>query len=275
VIKPYPRNLYTDQDITELARKISDSKKYKNIYEKTVRRIVEQCLGKYGKKQAEKKARTVLHQIWGAYYSNRADFAHLLTRFKNNTENWADIKDSILDILSAQSSTQERIPILDSFYREIFSVTGYPSSIIDHACGLNPLTIYWMNLHQGTKYYAFDIDKGQTDFLRSVFELLDMKVIVEINNGDILTDEFCYADVVFMLKLLPPLEQQSKGSGITVMRQQQCRYMVISFPVRSLSGNEKGMAQFYSDWFENLIKNEQWQCTKILFETELVFAVRK
>jgi len=164
--------------------------------------------------------------------------------------------------------------LLGFFYEHIFSVTGYPDSIIDHACGLNPLTIPWMNLPESTEYCAYDIDVCQIRFLNSVFNILGLPQGINIGSGDVILDRFGYSDIVFMLKLLPPLEHQSKGSSLKIMQNQECRKMVISFPVKSLSGNEKGMAEFYSGWFINLIK-DKWKYKRLDFDTELVFIVEK
>ena len=267
--------MYNDQNVTEIVQKILSSKKYKSIYDKTVERVVKQCLEKYEKKHSEKKARNILHQIWSAYYDQKPDYKNILDKFMSNVNNGGDAKQEILKLISIQSSTSERIPILDDFYGKIFSVIGCPSSIIEHACGFNPLTTLWMNLPENMKYQAFDIENDLIDFLKSVIDFLNLSDRIEIRQGDVLIDEFDYADVVFMLKFLPVIEQQQKGSSLDVMRKQKCRYMVVSFPVKSLSGIEKGMSDFYSNWFKNLIKDEDWQYDEILYNTELVFVVQK
>ena len=267
--------MYTDQDVTEIAQKITSSKKYKSIYNKTVEHTVRRCLERYDKKQVEQRTRNILHQIWSAYYGHKPDFRHLLDTFMSNANNEAGIRQEMLKLISVQSSTRERIPILDEFYDKIFSITGRPSSIIDHACGLNPLTMLWMNLPGNVKYRAFDIEKDLIGFLKSVIDFLGLTDKMDIRLGDVLIDEFDYADVVFMLKLLPVIEQQQKGSSLEAMRKQRCKHLVVSFPVKSLSGAEKGMSEFYSNWFRSLIKDENWRYNEILFNTELVFVVQK
>jgi 16S rRNA (guanine(1405)-N(7))-methyltransferase len=181
----------------------------------------------------------------------------------------------LLETSITKGTTRERLAILDDFYGKIFDITGNPDSIIDHACGLNPLSVLWMGLPDNTKYYAFDIESNLVEFLVSVIGYLGLHDKMEAQMGDILVDEFNYADVVFMLKFLPVIEQQEKGSSLKVMKKQKCRYLVVSFPVKSLSGVEKGMASFYSNWFRNLIKEENWQYNEILFDSELVFVVQK
>ena len=256
----------------EIIQKISQSKKYKALYEKTIERVVRDCLTRYPEKEAEKRAKNLLHQIWGAYFPSRPHFQKLLADFKQEIENGKNVKEAVRPLLQSQSSIKERLPILDDFYRKIFSVTGVPDSIIDHACGFNPLTYFW--LPQGIKYFGFDIDKNQAEFLKSVFKILNIDR-VKIDLGDILTDKFPQADIVFLLKLLPLLEHQQKGSSLEVLKKQRCKYLVVSFPTKTVSGKEKGMIDFYSKQFQDLIRNELWQTEKILFPTELIFIVKK
>lgn len=264
-----------NDNLPQLIHRISSSKKYKGVYNKTIERIVSECVQRYGKNNAEKKARTLLHRIWSSYYIGKPDYKYLIEKIKENFTDEIRLKETILNILAYQSSVKERIPILDIFYHRIFSITDYPSSIIDHACGLNPLTIFWMNLPKDTIYNGFDIDTNQIEFLNEAFQIIGIENKIDIRTGDIVSDKFDYADIVFMLKLLPLLEQQRKGLSIEIMKKQQCRYMVISFPIKSLSGSEKGMIKFYSNWFESRIINEKWEIEKLIFKTELVYIITK
>ena len=242
----------------EILNKIAASKKYRSLYRKTIEHVV-------GQTRTEKEARNLLHQIWNVYWNKRPDFRKLLIKLKT---------EGVLPILEIHSSTKERLPILDSFYKKIFTLTGTPSSIIDHACGLNPLTISWMNLPEDTAYKAFDIDTEEVIFLNSALQELGIKK-AKVNVGDILTDDFPYADIVFMLKLLPCLEHQKKGVSLEVLRRQKCKFLVVSFPIKSIGGSERGMEKFYEKQFLDLIKDENWQCHKLLFDTELVFIIKK
>ena len=264
----------------KLIEKIAASKKYKGVYLKTIARIVKDCSEKYPEKQVEKKAKNLLHQAWGAYFNNRPNFKKILGSFKGKT------KQAILPLLSLQSSTKERIPILNDFYKEIFKITGKPKTIVDLGSGLNPLTFLWMDLAKDAKYFAFDIDKNQTEFLKSIFKVLNINQ-VKIGLGDILADEFPKADVAFFFKILPLLEHQQKGSSLNALQKQDSRFLVVSFPTKSISGKQKGMVDFYTKWFQDLItqsgisgvssaiRNQPWQSKKLLFENELVFIIKK
>ena len=297
--------------VNEIIKKIKKSRKYKGVYGKTIERIVVDCVARFGQKRAEKEAKNLLHQIWGAFYSNRPDFEKILKKIKkdiiiykkadiqsNTKELWIPAfrlpagrqagmtKEIILPVLKLQSSVYERVSILENFYKKIFEIidlpAGGPISIIDHACGLNPLTIPWMNLPENTEYTAYDIDGEEINFLNQIFDLFKntpthqrMGVNTKFALGDILCDEFDYADVVFMLKLLPCLEHQKKNCSLDILRKQKCKYLVISFPIKSIGGKDKGMTSFYGNSFKNMIKEEKWQVSEILFDTELVFVIKK
>lgn len=257
------------ETLKNIIKNISVSKKYKSLYEETIKRIAEECINRYGEKRAEKEARNKLHQIWGSYYKSRPKFPKILKNFQKSYN-----KDMIINLLKLQSSTNERIPILSTFYKDIFSITGKPKSIIDHACGLNPLTYSWMNLPEGTKYTAFDIDIDQIKFLNSIFDFLKIQNF-EFKLGDIISEEFDYTDVIFLLKLLPLLEQQKKGCSLEILKRQKCKFLVISYPITSLSGKQKGMLNFYIKQLTELIKDEKWITYRLVFDTELVFVIRK
>lgn len=260
--------------VSKLIEKISNSKKYKGLYLKTIERIVKVCLEKYPAKEAEKRARNLLHQIWGAYFVSRPDFKKLIYRLKNEIASGKELKEAVLPLLQLQSSIKERIPILDDFYKKIFSVTGAPNSIIDLACGLNPLSWPWMNLPENCRYLGLDIDKEQKDFLNNAFDIAD-KNNFQAKLGDILTDESPKADIVFLFKILPLLEHQQKGVSLAILKKLPAKFLIVSFPAKSISGREIGMVDFYLKQFHDLIRSQSWKTEKILFPTELVFVVKK
>ena len=266
----------------EIIKKIASSRKYQGLYHKTIERIVKDYLKKYPEKAVEKKARQLLHQIWDIFYPTRPDFKKLLEKFKETAKivggptshklDTRGVKETVLPILKLHASTKERIPILNDFYQKIFEITGKPKTIVDLASGLNPLTYFW--LPQGIKYYGYDIDQEQAQFLTAIFKLLKVNR-VKIGLGDIFVDRSPKADIVFLLKLLPLLEHQKKGSSLVTLEKQDAKWLVVSFPTKSLGGKPKNMIDFYSKQFQDLIRNQPWQTEKILFPTELVFVINK
>ncbi len=261
-------------DAKEIIENIASSKKYRPLYGKTIARVVNDCLKRYPMKQTEKSARNLLHQIWGAYFKTRPNLKRTLAILKEQLIAGGDLKESLLKVLQLQSSIKERAPILDNFYRKIFEVTGKPKTIIDWACGLNPLSWPWMDLPKNCCYLGFDIDKEQNDFLNQVFKLAN-KNSFKAELGDILTDDSPSADVVFLFKILPLLEHQQKGVSLEILKKMPAKFLVVSFPTKSIGGKQKNMVDFYSKQFHDLVRNQPWQIEKILFPTELIFIVKK
>lgn len=263
--------MHSEVVITE---RILASKKYRALYRPTVERVVADCVSRFGADRAEDEARTILHQIWGSYYPARPDFKKLLVRFAEQLAA-GDRAAAIDDVLRLHASSAERQSAFDDFYRSIFALTGTPSSIVDHGCCLDPIAFERLGLPAATKYQAFDIDTEEVSFLRQACQLLGYGASVQVSVGDIIADAPVPADVVFMLKLLPVLEQQKKGSARDALMKQQCKWLVVSYPVASLSGKEKGMTEFYTKQFMEMTAGLHWKIERLLFPTELVFVVGK
>ncbi len=84
------------------------------------------------------------------------------------------------------------------------------------------------------------------------------------------------ADVAFLLKVIPCLEQVDKMAGHRLLRELHADNLVVSFPIQSLGGRSKGMLEHYETHFRELLGNEpQWEVKRLVFDTELVFVVRK
>jgi len=265
--------MQTKQDIDKLINKVLLSKKYKTLYRPTVQRIVEDTISRYSENQVEKAAKRKLHQIWGAYFV-RPNFNKLLTRIDDDLKKGVDAKEILLSILRLQTSTNERVTILNDFYPQIFSITGYPKTITEPACGLNALTYFWVN--SNIQYIGFDVDQEIIDFINSVFKLFGVHQRARVELGDVLADDFSRTSyMVLLLKVLPLLEHQKRGCSIEVLRKMQGKHIVVSFPIRSISGKERGMIDFYSKQFIDMVKTEPWKIEKLVFETELVFCIKK
>lgn len=283
-------------DLHPITTRILASRKYRDLYPKTVERIVTDCLRRYGPKNAEERARNLLHQTWGAYYPTRPDWIKLYSKVEAAVQGGEPPEVLVRELLHLHSSTTERLPALrrrlrpaapelqrgergesalPDFYRKIFEITGTPSSILDHGCGLNPLTLPFMHLPPDTRYTAYDIDLAEVDFLNQTLELFGWNHGALVLPGDILADEFPPVDVVFLLKLLPPLEHEERGVSLKILRQQQAKFLVVSFPAASLSGKNKGMPNFYAQQFQELVAGEGWPIKRLDFPSELVFVVKK
>ena len=115
----------------ELYQKLTTSRKYRWVCPSTVRRVLEECEGRYKKpKDLEQAVRERLHGVTSAFMTD-AEFKSALALARNG--DWESL-------LSLHASTRERLPLarMDAAYAEIFAHTGAPGSVLELACGLNP-----------------------------------------------------------------------------------------------------------------------------------------
>jgi 16S rRNA (guanine(1405)-N(7))-methyltransferase len=263
-------------DLDKIVSAVSSAKKYRFICMDTIRRIARHELAHHGQvKKAIKATKRRLHQVYAAFEQDLDyDIAYQQLETAYGTGSSDDIKTACRSILSAHSSTHERLPILDQFYTTIFGITGQPASLLDLGCGLNPLALPWMDLPPGAHYAALDIDATRVDFLNRYLALAGQQPLARCQ--DVLVhppDEA--ADVALLLKMSPSLERQEEGATLYLIEQLKTPSIVVSFAIQSLGGREKGMVEHYQQQFLKLIKGHQWQVEMLVFETELVFVIKR
>ncbi|MBM3235637.1 methyltransferase [Candidatus Poribacteria bacterium] len=265
-------------ELQTLIDTIQSSKKYATICVDTIKRIGEKELRKNtAVKTAIKATKRKLHQVFGCY-ANRLELHYddIYEKLKTayGTQSETEIKEACRRVLMLHTSTKERITILEKFYEFIFNVTDKPKSVIDVACGLNPLTLPWMDLEETAQYFAYDIDENTIDFINKYLKLTGLKSTA-LAQDVIVQSPMIEVDVVVLLKTIPCLEQQEKGCSVRLMEALQAKHIVVSFPVKSVGGKSKGMLANYERIFYDLIRGKDWQVTKLPFETELVFVIYK
>lgn len=263
-------------ELDEIVSAVSSAKKYRFVCPDTIRRIARHELAHHGKtKKAIKATKRRLHQVYGAFEQDfDYDIAYRQLQIAYERGTIDDVKATCRSILGAHSSTHERLPILDRFYATLFEITDRPASLLDLGCGLNPLTLPWMDLPAGVRYVAFDIDANRVDFLNRYLALTGLQS--QVHCQDVLVrppDEA--ADVAFLLKMSPSLERQEEGSTLHLIEQLKTPSVVVSFAVKSLGGREKGMVEHYQQQFLELIQGQRWQVEMLVFETELVFVIKR
>jgi 16S rRNA (guanine(1405)-N(7))-methyltransferase len=130
-----------------------------------------------------------------------------------------------------------------------------------------------MNLSADTKYLAADIDTEMTRFLDAFLQIAPIQGRA-ITNDLIAAPPAESADIALLLKSLPCLQHQTK-SLLPILDQIQAKWLLISFPTRSLGNRNKGMAATYRAFLQDLIKPRDWPAQEILLPSELMFVIRK
>ncbi len=267
-----------DENLSALVQAVLDSPKYAGIHPPLVERIAEQELAKRRSfKEAVKATRNKLHQVGGAYL--RQSFSPKQTQAWLDLLRAADGERTALQaacrlIMAGHASTYERLPLLPDFYTTVLADLPPLHSVIDIACGLNPLTIPWMPLTADAQYQAYDIYADMIDFLNQALPLLGVQGRAE--QRDVIANPPAeQADLALVLKAVPCLEQIDSGAGEFLLTHIQARHMLVSFPARSLGGRDVGMQQTYSQRFTELAAAHHWHIQPYSFKTELVYLVRK
>lgn len=254
---------------------VLESRKYQAIAPELVAAIARTELGKgRSHKEAVKATKNQLHQSAAVYQSGRMEYAAWLAALGQSRPNEADRKPLLRQIMRAHASTAERLAILDDFYTRIFALLPPIHSVLDIACGLNPLALPWMALDPDATYHALDIFADQIDFLNRFFALSGVPGRAETR--DVLSD--CPTepvDLALVLKTIPCLEQMEKDAGGRLLAQIQARFLVVSFPIRSLGGRQKGMETTYAARFADLTAGWDAAITRLDFASELVFVVER
>ena len=255
---------------------IKQSRKYRDTSEETIRQLAVEAVIEHKKpKPAEKAVRKRLHSIMAPYLGD-PDYAaarQLLTdSFAGGDEKV--IRAACRDLMYTHLSTRERLPILDTFYRDIFAVTGPPRRLLDIACGLNPLAFPWMGLPvEGTDFIAYDIHEPRVDFLNHYFVLQGLPPHAYVKDVAVGAPTES-GDVALFLKEMPRFERNYPGHGRALLDAIDTRWLVVSFPTISTHGG-RNLTNRYREFFQQMIDGSGWSAVELLFDTELVFCAEK
>lgn len=265
-----------DEQLGSLLKAVQKSRKYGQIHVDLIESIGSRELSK-GKnlQEAVKATKSKLHQVCGAYFAGRPDYSKWTKELKEGLkigEEAFRIKCS--EIMGFHSSTRERLPFLNEFYSKIFSQLPPVHSIIDIACGFNPLAIPWMPIEEGTRYQAYDIYHDMVEFLNEFMGIAGINGVVEARDIT-LKPPVNYADLTLILYSIPCLDQIDGSASLRILDAIDFGHLVVSFPVRTLGGMRKGMHEHYARRFDQLMEGRSWETSNLDFDTELVYIIRK
>lgn len=261
------------REVEQLVNSVLASSKYSQIAPELVRSIgASEILKRRNLKEAIKATKNKLHQIGGAYQAERMAYTDWLQTLRR-AEDGAALRSACSEIMAHHASTRERLPILAEFYSTLLADLAPMRSVLDLACGLNPLAIPWMPLAADARYFACDIYADQVKFLHAALPLLGVggeAAVCDLLQG-------CptqVADVALLLKTIPCLEQVDKTIGRRLLAEIQAPVLIVSFPAHSLGGRSKGMAATYERHFAELVAGQSWQIERFAFAGELIFRLR-
>ena len=183
------------------------------------------------------------------------------------------------ELLSRHSSTKERLPFYQAMYQSIFNITGKPATILDLGCGLNPLSLPFMELKK-VNYFAYDISKNEVDVLNKFFnslpknslwkgkaQILDITDVEKVLGLPI-------ADICFLFKVTDIVDRgHGHKRSEELMKAIPSHWVIVSFPTHTMSG--KPMTAPRRKWMEWMCARLGWSYATFEFENEIVYVVKK
>jgi len=263
--------------LQRLLMAVRKSGKYRHVSEQVVAHIgARELAARDDWREAVKATKNKLHQVGGAYFDGEAHYGEWLRQLRAAwaAGDSATFRSACAAVMQHHSSTRERLGILEQFYA--VALAGLPPlrTVVDLACGLNPLAMPWMPLAQDAQYFAYDMYTDLADFLNGFMGVIGVA-------GQAVACDLVHepparsADLALVLKSLPCLEQLDRSASARLLDAIRADHVLISFPVHSLSGRHKGMVENYEARFWDLLNSRPWSVKRFAFATELAFLVTR
>ncbi len=245
------------------------SGKYAQLAPDFVRAVATDQLRRHPKhKDALKATKNKLHQVAAAYFDGKFAYGRWLAQLAETPP--VERRAACRAIMAQHASTRERLPILDDLFAALTAKLPPIRSVLDIACGLNPLCALW--LPDLVRYDAYDLYRDLADFLNGFFGVIGVQGAAYAQ--DVLSNPPSqHADLALLMKALPCLAQFDAQAAEGLLDSLRADHLVVTFPAHSLGGRAKGMVENYSARFEALIAVRGWQAERLIFASEVVFIV--
>ena len=260
-----------------IIEKILRGRKYRalNIPQETVDDLLTQELQRNQKQDEVVKAvKAKLHNII-APYLDTLDYEETSDKIDqiNLQDEETGLANLCREILSAHDSTRERLGYHLEFFAYLFSQLDPNCTILDLACGLNPVFLALVDIPKGMAYKAFDIHGPRVKLLNQIFRKANMNA--QAVNQDILVEapneKACAA---FLFKEAHRIEKRESGSTRRLVQALQVKTIFISLPTHNLNGRFDLRGRM-----ERLIKTTIDGIAELVeereFPSEMVYVIRK
>jgi 16S rRNA (guanine(1405)-N(7))-methyltransferase len=258
-------------DPDQIVRELHAARKYRSVCEDTVGRVARWAAERYpDQKDAIKAAKRKLHQVFAAFLeSGKLDRLQAHVQQLPSPSD-ASFREACLALLGEHASTAERIPLLDELYPRLWAEVGRPRVLLDLACGYHPFAWPWFGLDAETVYRPSDIDLRLVAAVNLFLGHVGLPPTAEPR--DVLAGvPDARADVAFLFKTLATLDQQDRGAGAAILRAIPARFVVVSFPLRSLGGHAKGMRETYDQRMTEILDELKFRSKRLEFPGEVFY----
>ena len=248
---------------------VTASKKYAAIDTAVTERVCAESLKKHPKwKDAVKAAKNELHIMHESFLVEGCYSAaeRLLEQGLPDAE-------TCRDFLLLHASTGERAEYAAAVCEAVSAYFSEADTLCDVGCGFNPFALPLYGKYPAA-YAAYDISRASVGLLNRYFDLLG-RADYRAEILDAVTAVPPRCDLLLAYKLLPLLEQQKKGRAMAFLTEAPFRRAVISFPLKTLSGRERGMQAHYAAFFEGGLPEEIRILQTQIIGNELFYCIEK
>ena len=262
-------------EIQEIINSVINSKKYSTISYEIVERISVEMSKRYKKKKdiiAETKKQ--LHIIYESFLTSNCQLVAKDKIEKYNGLNLLEDIDFSKELLSLHVSTKERIGYESEIYSYISQFISEECILADVGCGFNPFALPFF-INRPSKYFAYEISVDTVDVLNLYFDKVEKKAYKASILDAVSSVPPEHINMMFAFKLLPLLQQQKKGRAIDFLTQASFDNAIVSFPIKSISGKNKGMEEFYSSFIEDNLPSTITIIDRVVINNELFYALKK
>ncbi len=234
------------------------------------------------KKAAEKKivklVRDTLRKMHGTFNTGVSKRRDVLSRYIKMKD-----EDMIIDLIKTHKSSSERLDIYENLYHNIFEITEQNSSILDLGCGLNPLSVIFMD-NKKINYTACDISSDDLSLISTFFKEYSKLYpefsgntqsinLFEAKKQD-LFKKFQFYDICFLFKVLESIElSKSHKISENLILTIPADWIVVSFPKQTVSGRKMRFPR--RGWFEKMLQRLKLHHRVLEYENEIFYIIRK
>ena len=263
-----------DDVVAEAIAEVGASRKYQAVDPGLIAAVVAEQMRRGGsRRDVVKRSKRKLHQVFGAYLDRPMPFAEWLAALRAAPDA-ATRYDLCRRFMAFHASTRERVAHLEAVYAAALGDLPMPARVLDLGCGLNPLGRPFMPLPATAALDFCDVHRPLVDFLGEALAILGFPgegCVCNLLDGAPPRT----ADVAVLLKVLPCLEQLDETIAPRLLGGIRADVIVVSFPVVSLGGRRKGMAEHYAAHFERLAQSLPMRIERRDAPGELVFRLHR
>jgi len=252
------------------------SRKYSDIDLSVIHRVCAEAAAKHPKKkEAVKAAKNELHCIHQSYLrkDSHQSAADLVSRLSPDADP-GRIEDICLQVMGLHASTRERLADIRAVCSFIGQYLTSGSMVVDIGCGFHPFALPLFSIRPGA-YVAYDINTATIDLLSAYFSRMEFPFYQARILDAAMDTPDVKADLALLLKLLPLLQRQRKSRGFHLLEEMDFAKAIVSFPLKSMGGKEKGMEAFYGSFMERNLPPTLAIVDRRAFVNEVFYVVEK